>query len=73
MIDKEIALTLSHGDILHHKRCKNADGTPLRARVNGECKTWKTRKRDFRLPMKHGLRDCFYINHDNGSEWEKSD
>ena len=64
MITREIAMNLSHGQILHHVKLKNADGTPLRARVNGVCKIWKTRPRDFRLPMKHGLRECFYITQD---------
>jgi hypothetical protein len=58
---KEQALALKHGDILHHIAAKNVDGTPLRARVNGKVKTWKTRPGDFEIPVKHGLHDYFYI------------
>ena len=74
MITKEIALSLHSGQTLHHKTVKMADGkTPMRVRVNGKCKTWKTRPDDFKLPVKHGLRDCGYIdNFDfrNAADWE---
>ena len=59
---------LRHGQILHHESVKNADGTPARCRVNGAIKLWKTRPDDFRLPVKHGLKDCFYITPENSSE-----
>lgn len=63
MITKEIALTLKHGDVLVHNWRNNRDGTPMRARVNGSCQTWKSKDRinEFRLPMKHGLKECFNI------------
>jgi len=70
MITKEQATSLGHGDILHHVSVRNADGTPVRCRVNGMCKTWKTRPGDFRLPVKYGLRDCFYITPSNANDWE---
>lgn len=38
---------------------------PINWRVNGKCKTWKTRPDDFSLPIKHGLRDYGYITQDN--------
>ena len=57
---------------LHHVSLKNADGTPVRARINGKVKTWKTRPGDFKLPVKHGLRDCFYITQANAHEWTLS-
>lgn len=71
MITKEIALTLKHGDILYHKHNRNADGTPVRARVTGKCKTWKTKfaPTAFSLPMKHGLRTSFYLGDINGKDW----
>lgn len=71
MITKQIATSLTYRDTLHHKRMKNADGTPLRARVNGKCQTWKTRPEEFKLPMKHGLKECFYITPFNADDWEK--
>ena len=69
MITKAIAVASRTGDIYHHVSANNADGTPARCRVNGMCKTWKTRPEDFRLPVKHGLRDCFYITPGNAADW----
>lgn len=69
MITKEVAQSLSYRSILEHKTIKNKDGTPARCRVNGKCKTWKTRPLEFKLPVKHGLRDCFYITQDNAKDW----
>lgn len=60
---------LSHRSILKHKVLKNSDGTALRCRINGKIKTWKTRPGEFQAPVKHGLRDCFYINHNTVSDW----
>lgn len=70
MITREIALSLRGHQVLQHKTLKNADGTPVRCRVNGACKTWKTRPSEFRLPVKHGLKHCFYITPSNAGEWE---
>lgn len=74
MITKDIALSLRPGQILYHKTLRNADKTPLRARVNGKVKTWKTRPTEFRIPMKHGLKECFYITDNpnwdgNAADW----
>lgn len=69
MITKTIATQAHHYETFHHVSMENADGSPLRARVNGKCQTWKTRPDEFRLPMKHGLRECFYITERNGQEW----
>ena len=54
----------------HHVTFKNRDGTPLRARRNGKTKTWKTRPGEFRVPVKYGLKQCFYIESINAHEWE---
>jgi hypothetical protein len=72
MITKETAVRLRYRDILEHVSLKNADGTPLRCRVNGKCKTWVTRKDAFRLPAKYGLNSCFYIDNHNAAEWNLS-
>lgn len=69
MITKAIAESLRPGTILHHLSKTNADGTPLRARVNGKCQTWKTRPNEFRLPVKYGLKECFNITHESGAYW----
>lgn len=78
MITKEQAMALKHGDEVWHVSHRNADKTPLRARVNGKCHIWVTRPAEFEVPMKHGLRNCFYITQDNAhefvlpSEWEET-
>ena len=70
MVTKEVAVNSPHGTVFHHIRKKNADGTPYRCRVNGQCKVWKTRPAEFRLPVKHGFYGpCFYITHLNNNEW----
>jgi hypothetical protein len=72
MITKQMAESAGYRTIFHHVTLKNADGTPVRCRVNGACKTWVTRPSEFRLPVKYGLKQCFYITQDNASEWVES-
>lgn len=69
MITKEQAITLRYRQELWHLLLRNSDGTPLRVRVNGVCKTWKTRPAEFQLPVKHGLRDYLYVTHKNAHEF----
>ena len=45
-----------------HRCILNSDGTPARCRANGQLKLWKTRPSDFSLPVKYGLKQCFYLN-----------
>lgn len=66
MITYEQALTASR---FEHVTARNADGTPTRARRNGKTKVWKTRPGEFRIPCKHGLKECFYIDHTNADQW----
>ena len=72
MLTKEQAISADHGATFHHKWEKNSDGTPVRCRKNGQCKTWKREPEKFRLPVKYGLRDCFYISERNAEEWSES-
>lgn len=69
MITKELAVSLNYRNELHHVSLKNADKTPVRCRVNGVCKTWKTRPAEFKLPVKYGLKECFYITENNAADW----
>lgn len=69
MITKEQAKMLQHGTILHHVSLKNADGSPVRCRINGKVKTWQRQPDAFRLLVKYGLKDCFYITERNANEW----
>ena len=64
------AINARHGQIFHHAKAKNADGSALRVRVNGKCKTWKTRPGEFSIPVKYGLYDYDYINERNCQNWE---
>lgn len=69
---KDELINLPRGTTLHHVSLRNADGSALRARVNGRAKTWVTRPEEFRLPMKHGLKNCFYITERDADLWELS-
>lgn len=55
-----------------HRSITNADGTPARCRKTGKLKTWKTRPQDFKLPVKHGLKNSFYLTPENIGEWCKA-
>ncbi len=70
MITKRDAETARH---FFHLTARNADGTAVRCRANGRCKTWKTRPDDYRLPVKYGLRSCFYLTPSNADEWSTAD
>jgi hypothetical protein len=39
-------------------------------RQNGKVKLWKTRPTEFKIPVKYGLYEYFYITQDNAHEWE---
>jgi len=69
MITKQIALNSHYRQEFHHSTLKNKDNTPVRCRVNGKCKVWKKFPLDFRLPVKYGLKYCFYITPQNAGEW----
>lgn len=71
MITKQIAMSATYRQEFYHVALKNADGTPIRCRVNGKCKTWKTWPDEFRLPVKYGLKSCFYIDNSNCHLWER--
>ena len=52
-----------------HRTARNSNGTPVRCRRNGMLKLWKTRPTEFRLPVKYGLKEWFYITEFNCSDW----
>lgn len=66
MITKQHAMTCR---TFYHVTLKNADGSAVRCRANGACKTWKTRPTEFRLPVKYGLREHFYLTPRNAFDW----
>jgi hypothetical protein len=61
--------TLSYRQTLYHRFERNADGSAKRCRVNGKVKLWKKSPQAFRLPVKWGLKHCFYLTQQNGSGW----
>ena len=63
------AKALRSGQICEHITVQNADGTPLRGRVNGKVKTWKRDDTRVQVPMKHGLYDYFYLTDANIQDW----
>ncbi len=62
MITKEQALELTYGDVIYEIDNFNANGTPVRWRVNGQAKTWKRDLSRFQVPIKHGLYDYSYLD-----------
>jgi hypothetical protein len=66
---KAQAMALEYREILYHTTQEDSRGESLECRVNGKCKTWKTRPDNFKLPVKYGLYDHFYITQDNADEW----
>lgn len=42
---------------------------PIEVRRNGATKTWKTRPGEFRIPVKHGMYEHFYITDKDADEW----
>lgn len=54
----------------YHRTATYADGhTPIQVRRNGRTKRWKTRPKEFQIPVKYGLKECFYIDQRNAHEW----
>lgn len=66
MVTKDEALVAR---FFEHVELKNADGSAVRCRATGKCKTWKTRPDEFKLPVKYGLYHSFYINEENAYCW----
>lgn len=57
-------------NMFYHATVLNkSDKQPARARRTGKTQLWKTRPNDFKIPVKHGMYDSFYITHDNAHEW----
>jgi hypothetical protein len=48
---------------------KNGKGRAIQVRRMGATKTWKRQPGKFRIPVKFGMKDSFYIDNDNANEW----
>ena len=66
MITKQQALTATR---FEHAKLKGSDKQPIRCRAMGKCQTWLTRPEHFKLPVKHGMYNSFYITHENAADW----
>ena len=79
MVTKEQAMNADWRSEFHCGECKRVKGprggvktTQETWRVNGACKTWKTRPTHFSLPVKYGLRGFHYIDHHNADQFHSS-
>lgn len=77
LLDNSAYVIYAHSNFVH-KTLKYADGKRhIQCRRNGATKLWKTRPNDFRIPVKYGLKECFYIECINGrgnfDQWDISD
>ena len=66
MITKDQAMSNCY---FKHVSLKDSRGNPIQCRASGKCKTWKTRPEEFKLPVKYGLYQSFYITPENAHEW----
>lgn len=55
------AKALKPGQIMYAIGQYNADGTAMRAKVNGKVQTWKTRPDEVKIPYKRGMYEYGYI------------
>lgn len=69
MVSKDNCVNSYYRQNFYHQTLRDSRGFPVVCRINGKCKTWKTRLDDFRLPVKYGLKECFYITPFNAHEW----
>lgn len=79
MITKEIAMSLQYGQTLHYTgkhECTRHIGPRggvkeeiTAVRVSGQCKTWKTRPNEFRVPVKYGMYENSAVENWNASNW----
>jgi hypothetical protein len=59
------AKKLRLGQIIYLKNAYNADGSPMRYRINGQIKTWKRNPEKIQVPLKRGLYEFGYLTEDN--------
>jgi hypothetical protein len=66
-VNAESAMTTS---TFYHRTKKYArGGRPIEVRRMGRTKRWVRQPEKFRIPVKYGMYDSFYIDNDNASEW----
>lgn len=81
MVTKEQAIAAHHRAEFHRGLCLDVHGPRGGVaqhrevwRVNGACKTWKTRPADFSLPLKYGFKGPYtYLTQDNAGDFHASE
>jgi len=68
-VTKAVCQKAHSGQLFYSRTLTNADGSPLRVRVSGQCKTWKTRPDEFRIPVKYGMYENGYLTETNADQW----
>ncbi len=63
------AINELEGKRFWHRSLIDSRGFPMKCHASGKLKTWKTRPNDFQLPVKYGIRQCFYITPSNVKDW----
>lgn len=64
------ALTARTAPRFYHRSLKYKNSTaPIEVRRNGATKYWKREPSKFRVPVKYGMYDFFYIDNSNADEW----
>jgi hypothetical protein len=57
-----------HSEFYHGSR-RDSAGFPVKARRNGQTKTWVTRPDEFHIPTIEGFRGYSYIDQDDADQW----
>ena len=80
MITKTEALAANHFHYTGKHECTRIVGprggikiSIVECRRNGQTKLWKTRPNHFRVPLKYGLYEHAYLDHDNAQYWHTPD
>lgn len=68
-VTKDVCVNARYGQEFWLRNERSADGVARRVRVSGKCQTWKTRPDEFKLPVKYGLYQSFYITNANAGEF----
>ena len=68
-LNKQIAVSTHHAQILYSGLSMDSKGRPCKVRVTGKCQTLKLTPDFYKLPVKYGLRTSFYILPQNAADW----
>lgn len=69
MVTKDEAMVASNFTFKIANPKHKSFGELRNCRRSGKTQVWKTRPNDFKVPVKYGLYESFYITQDNASEF----